>query len=336
MLDGPAVKDTVFEWLKRIHHSPNTVDQEFALVDLKGYSIPYWVTSLDAHTVWKGLVRREGRNSLKNSTGADFLAENGEFRRTYRWAVSARKNLCEIWGLMRLHIPKEKVLVDWDGFPLDSTFSRGRLAEEKMMIRDGQPVKSVYDRREFFDYKYANGLPILGIQISEEEALRRARLHVEQYHFRLAQSGVDYLIDFRTELEVTGVQLMHLPFWHCIYQYRPKSVLRHFMNPVSKNLIIDGSGRSIVNGELALTYNDKVVVNGIVCGIISLFFFLLGAALHPAFFLVAGFLAVVTTLSLYLSFRRSQQKSSTTLDPQKTVNSAWMTQESLEGMSRAS
>lgn len=323
VLDGVAVKETVLEWLRRIHHNPGIVDQEFVITELKGYSLPYWVTSLDAHTVWKGLVRREGRNSLKNSSGADFLGENGEFRRTYRWAVSGRKNLCEIWGLTRLHIPKEQVLVDWDGFPLDSTFSRGRLDEEKQMIRDGQPVKSVYDKREFFDYKYANGVPILGVQIGEEEALRRAKHHVEQYHYRLAQGSVDYLIDLRTELEITGVQLMHLPYWHCVYQYRPKSALRHFMRPASKNVLMDGSSRSVINGELALTYNDKVIVNGIVCGIAGILFFLMGAALHPAFFLISGFLILVAAASVYLSFRRMQQKASTTLDPKTAVANAW-------------
>src|SRR5438105_3166014 len=83
-------------------------------------------------------------------------------------------------------IPNEHIAICWDGFPLDSTFSRGRLEEEK-----DTRGKTAYERREFFEFKFANGLPILGIQVTEEEALRRARNHVEQYHFHMAELHCD-------------------------------------------------------------------------------------------------------------------------------------------------
>jgi hypothetical protein len=273
-------------------------------------------------------VRREGRNLLKNSSGADFLLEHGEFRRSYRWAISARRNPCEVWGLTRLHVPKESLLVDWDGFPLDSTFTRGRLEEEKLRA-DGQAAKSVYDKREFFDYKYANGMPILSVQINEEEALRRAKLHVELYHHRLSQLGVDYLIDLRSELEVTGVQLIHLPFWHCVYQFRPKSALRHFMRPITKNILIEGSGRAVINGELAITHNDKVYVNGIIAAISAAVFFLLGIAAHPGFLLLSLFALSISGVSLYLNNARKARHKTTTLNSKDAVVKAWATDEEL-------
>jgi hypothetical protein len=302
-LDGLAVKGLVIEWLKRLHHKPSQVEREYFVVDIKGYSLPYWVVSLEAHTAWKGLIQKRRRqHALDSGPGSSFLFEEDNFRRSYRWAISARKNICEFWGLTRLHEPRENLGIDWDGFPLDSTFSRGRL-------QDDADDRSAYDMREFFDIKYTNGLPLMGIQVSEEEALRRARTHVDTYHQRLAALNVDYLVDFRTELEVAGVQLIHLPFWFATYQYRPRTALKHFYPSPPKNLIIDGLGRGVLKGELAMVHRDKVFVNAIVCAAAAVLFFLLGAAWHPAFFLISIFALAIGGASAWVSASRSGRKT---------------------------
>lgn len=303
MVDNQTVKDAVMEWLQRMHHRPASASKEFFVVDIHGVSIPFWVTSLDVHTVWKGLVKRHSRNTLNLAPGADYLMETGQFRRSYRWAVCARSNLCERWGLTRLHEPKEKINVEWDGFPLDSTFSRGRLED-----KTESDEKNIYESREFFDYKYANGLPILGVQIDEEEALRRGRHHAELYHYRLAKLNADYLIDIRTELEIAGIQLIHLPFWHATYQYRPKTALRHFYRPRNKNILLDGSGKGILKSELAIIHRDKVWINTIVCAFIAILFFLLGTIWHPAFFLIAVFSLIVAAVSGYIASARKPKE----------------------------
>ncbi len=236
-IDAATIKAYILEWLKRIHHRPIGSENEFFVTDIRGISLPYWVISLELHTVWKGLVKRHFKSVFKSSSGSDYLMESGQFRRSFRWAVSARENLCEYWGMTRLHEPTESIVVEWDGFPLDSTMSRGRLEINE------KTEESVYNAREFFDYKYANGLAIMGIQITEEEALRRARQHAELYHYKLAKLNVDYLVDIRTEIEVAGIQLIHLPYWHGSYQYRPANALRHFYKPRPKNVLIDGYGK---------------------------------------------------------------------------------------------
>lgn len=310
LLDGPSVREAVIEWLKRIHHRPGAAEKEFVVLDIRGISLPFWITSCDVHTVWKGLVKRQGRNSLKLLPGSEYLLETGQFRRTYRWAVSARTNLCETWGVTRLHEPKEPINVEWDGFPLDSTFSRGRIDEKK----HDDEGKSIYDQREFFDYKYSNGLAITGVQVSEEEALRRAKLHCEHYHYRLANLAVDYLVDIRTEFEVAGVQLIHLPFWHATYQYRPRSYLRHFYKPKSKNVIVDGHGKGILKAELAIVHRDKVTVNAIVCAIAAVLLLLLGISIHPAFYLISVFAVLVSLASMYVASIRQQQQNDLNLE----------------------
>lgn len=297
--NAAQLKSLVTEWLKRLDHKTGA-DKEYFITNIRGLSIPYWVVSMEAHTSWKGLVRKQQRTRLDNTPGSDYLIESGQFKRNYRWAISARNNICETWGISRLHEPKESIPVEWDGFPLDSTFSRGQ-------IQETQNAKSAYDSREFFEFKFANGLPILGIQIQEEEALRRAKMHVEQYHLALSRANCDYLIDYRTETEIAGIQLIHLPFWYASYVYRPKSALRHFYRPKEKNVIVEGYNNGILAGELPIQHKDKLWVNSIVSGIATLIFLMIGMAWHSAFFLVALFGAIVTAASAYSAVAKSNE-----------------------------
>ncbi len=299
--DARAIKDLTMEWLKRLHHNPKAAEKEFWVVDIKGISLPYWIVSLEGHTHWKGLAQKSRRSALDYRPGADFLVEDGQFRRSYRWAISGRENLCESWGMTRLHEPKENINVVWDGFPLDSTMSRGQLIETE------KEQRALYESREFFDFKYANGLPIMGVEVDEKEALRRAKLHVELYHHQLAGLNCDYLTDYRTELDVAGVQLIHIPLWHARYVFKPNNPLKYFYKPKEKNVILEGYQKGILNGELAIIHNDKVWVNAIICCAATVFLFLLGAAWHPAFYLVALFSGFVSAFSVYIGMTKGHK-----------------------------
>lgn len=299
LLDAGAVKELALEWLRRLHHRPGSVDKEFFVVDVQGFSLPVWVISMEAHTAWKGLVKRQTPLQVNLTTADEHLVENGNFRRGYRWAISARTNICETWGLTRLHEPPEPIPVDWDGFPLDSTLSRGRLVSEEQ--------KSAYEARNFFEFKYANGLPILGIQVDEDEALRRAQSHVQLYHYRISSLNVDYLIDNRTEIEVAGIQLIHIPVWKVGYVYRPKNILRHFYKGKEKRLLLDGHGKGVLTGQLALVHTDKVLVNGYITSITTAVFLMLGLAWHPAFLIVSLFSLIVASISFYQSAKRKKE-----------------------------
>jgi hypothetical protein len=304
------VKDLVVEWLKRIHHSAHSVNKEYSVTGIFGASIPFWVVSMEAHTYWKGLVKRQVNPKMELSGGSSYLAETGNFRRSYRWCVSARKNICEHWGMTNLHEPQEPVSVSWDGFPLDSTFSRGRLDEKSgtRELSNGDTVDvPAYDVREYFEFKYANGLPIHAIQVDEEEALRRAKSHIQEYHLKLARLHCDILIDHRTELEIAGIQLFHLPFWYSRYVYRPRNILRHFQSPREKNVIIDGYSNGILKGELAIARQDKLWINSIITGIVSFILFFFGLIWHPSFLLISIVFLAISLTSGYLSFARKNK-----------------------------
>lgn len=305
-IDAASVKNLVQEWLKRMHHQPGAISREYFITDIQGVSIPFWVISLEAHTLWKGLVRKHGK-SLEGTNAKNFIEERGNFFRSYRWCVSSRKNIFEYWGVDKLHVPKENIRVDWDGFPLDSTFSRGRITEPKGLER------SAYDVKEFFEYKFSNGLPILDVETSDEEALRRARLHVDRYHFELAKLNVDSLLDYETIFEIAGIQLIHLPFWQATYIYSPDNFLRHIQAPKERNLVFEGYSSGVLKGELAIVRQDKLQINAIICLALSLFLMFLGIIWHPAFFLVSIFTLGVAGVSYYISSvakQRAQYESS--------------------------
>ena len=308
--DQRQVKAIFTEWIKRLHHQAENVDSEYFITEINGFSIPHWIISLEAHTMWKGLVKRQ-KAATDYGLGAAYISEDGVFRRNYRWAISARKNICENWGLTRLHEPKEQIIVDWDGFPLDSTFSRGRIDPSlgvKTSKSNNDEELSPYDVREFFEFKYSNGLPILSIQIPEDEALRRAKTHVSNYHHGIAGSNVDILIDCRHELEIAGIQLIHLPIWHARYLYQPKSILKHFHGSKERNVILEGYAGGILKGEMSIVKQDKLKINAIVCGIASIGLFVLGAAWHSAFFVVGVFAVIVAVISALMASGKKSVK----------------------------
>ena len=300
-IEPGAVKELTVEWLKRLHHRPGLVAKDFYVVDIQGFSIPHWIISLEGHTSWKGLIKKQRRFETLTPMGTDYLMEKGQFRRSYRWAISARANICETWGFSRLHKPAEDINVEWDGFPLDSTLSRGRLVD------DPANQKSAYDIRKFFEFKFSNGLPILGIQVNEEEALRRARNHVNLYHYKLAMMNADYLVDHRTELEIAGIQLIHLPFWKTSYVYNPRTALRHFIKSEEKRVIMDGYGKGILVGEIAVQHADKVLINAIVTAVFGVFFLVLAFLWHPAFYFVSGFAFIISGMSGAIAMRKKAE-----------------------------
>lgn len=298
--NSTQVKGLVLEWLKRLNHRPGATDREYFVTNISGISIPFWIVSMEVYTVWKGLVQRQHKARLDVHPGSDFLMETGQFKRNYRWAISSRTNICESFGMTRLHEPKEPVQVLWDGFPMDSTLSRGQIQEAKT-------EKTPYEVREFFDFKFANGIAVMGIQVSEEEGLRRAKTHVEQYHLELARMHVDHLIDCRTEVEIAGVQLVHLPFWYASYIYRPHSMLRYFYKSKEKHVVIEGFNNGILAGELPIHHQDKLWINTVVCGIASLIAAVTGILWHPAFLLVALFALCVAGVSAYVATVRASE-----------------------------
>lgn len=293
-IEKDHVADIFYDWVKERYHRPEKIKSEFKVLGTYGISIPYWIVSLEAHTYWSGHSQKAKTYSGQSARHeTKFVKEDGRFSRRYRWAILARKSPKEHWGLERLHQPKESVLVDWDGFPLDESMGR---------VKAGSPT--IYDAKQPFNFDHANGLPVAGIQIKEQKAIARAKDQINEYHRRVCKTKVGTLYEHRTEIEIVGIQLMHIPFWFVRYAFVPNSAFRFFTTARERRLVIGGYTSQVLEAELPLNSSDKVMTNLIVCGSASLVVLTLALIYNPLFFLVFILLVVVCMLSAWKIFAR--------------------------------
>ena len=296
--DRDQVEKSFFDWIGERYHRPERVKAEFQVLGCYGVLLPYWVISLEAHTFWSGhSVKANQYSGQPGEYGAKFVKEEGRFSRRYRWAVLARKSPKEHWGLERLHHPREMVMVDWDGFPLDE--SMGAVAEGG----------SIYDSKTTFKFEHSTGLSVAGIQIKESVAIARARDQIQEYHRRVCKTKVGTLYEHRTEIEIVGIHVVHLPFWVMRYAFIPKSVFRYFATARERRLLIQGFSQAVLEAELPLNSSDKVMTNLVVCGSLSFVSLALSVFVHPLFFFLFVIFSSVCMLSAWKIFNRDKPDS---------------------------
>jgi hypothetical protein len=291
-IDKETVEKIFANWMTQRYHRPDRVTSEFKVLGAYGVCLPYWVVSLEAHTFWSGHSEKSKQYSGQPSEyGARFVKEEGRFSRRYRWAVLARKSPKEHWGLERLHQPREGVLVDWDGFPLDE--SMGQAPEG---------VPSIYEGKQTFRFEHANGTNVAGIQIKESMAIARAKDQIQEYHRRISKKKVGTLYDHRTEMEVVGIHVVHVPFWILRYAFVPKSAFRYFTTARERRIVVSGYSENVLEAELPLNASDKVMTNLIVCGSLSFVSLALSVFVHPLMFLLFVAFGLVCVLSAWKIF----------------------------------
>lgn len=294
-LDRDQVESTFFEWLGQRYHRPEKVKDEFKVIGVYGICLPYWVVSLEAHTFWTGHSAKAHQYSGQSAEyGARFLREEGRFSRRYRWSILARKSPKEHWGTERLHHPRENILVDWDGFPLDEA------------LGPAPEGGALYESKQVFKFDHANGLSIAGIQSKENGAIARARDQIHEYHRRMCKTKVGTLQEHRTEMEVVGIHVVHMPFWVLRYAYTPRSVFRYFTPARERRILVHGFTHTVLEAELPLNRNDKVMTNLFVCAGLTIVNLVLAVALHPLFLLLMLLFAVVSVASMVRVFGRDK------------------------------
>ena len=184
----------------------------------------------------------------------------------------------------------------WDGFPLDSTFSRGRL-DNQGAPETKTTEKSLRCERKI-DYKYSNDLAIMPVEVSEEEAIERAP-NITRYHTEIAEQNLDtHQYPHRNRHRRSSAHSS--TFWSSKYLYRPNGILRHLKPSKEKRVLIEGYTGGVLAGELAIVQEDKLKINTVVCSVLAISSF----PGHPApiypfcciFFIVVAFLV--------LTFRR--------------------------------
>lgn len=307
-LDRERVTEIFMEWISHRYHRPDKLKSEFQVLSAYGLCLPYWVVSLEAHTVWSGQSRKANDYPGQQPDYASrFLGESGRFSRRYRWAIAARKNPKEHWGLERLHNPREPVMVDWDGFPFDDT----------MGVLDASQTP-VYNLKQPFKFDLANGLKVEGIQIKESAAIARVKDQVNEYHRRICKTKVGTLHEHRTEIEVVGIHLVHIPLWFVRYAFTPKSMFRFFTPIRERRILIEGNTEKVLEAELPLNNTDKVMTNLVVTGTLAFVALATSVFFHPLFFLLFMVFGLVSVLSAWRIFGR--EKTDPELTPGKELD----------------
>ena len=168
--------------------------------------------------------------------------------------------------------------------------------------KKGNP--NIYDAKQPFNFDHANGLPVAGIQIKENKAIVRSRDQVNEYHRRLAKLKVGTLYEHRTEIEVVGIQVIHVPFWFVRYAFVPRSAFRFFTTVRERRLVIGGYTSQILEAEMPLSSSDKVMTNLIVCSGSAIFCLALAVLYNSLFFLVFLFFVLVCVFSAWRIYSR--------------------------------
>lgn len=296
-LHSDHIQKIFYDWLEQRYHRPDRIRNEFGVLGYYGVMLPFWVISLEAHTYWSGHSAKEKTYSgQSHELAAKFVKEEGRFSRRYRWAILARKSPKEHWGLERLHKPKESVMVDWDGFPLDETMG---VADE------GDPP--IYEAKMNFKFEHTGNLTLAGIQVKENQAILRARDQIMEYHRRISKTKIGSLYEHRTEVEVVGIHIVHIPFWLLRYSFAPKSIFRLFTTARERRILVQGYTKAVLDAELPLSSSDKVLTNFIVCGSLAFVSMILAVFFNPLFFFLFLILLFVASISAWKILRKEKK-----------------------------
>lgn len=296
-LHSDQIQKIFFDWIKERYHRPDKIRSEFEVLGYYGVMLPYWIISLEAHTFWSGHSPKEEKYSGQSHELADrYVKEEGRFSRRYRWAILARKSPKEHWGLERLHKPKETVMTDWDGFPLDETMGTPD---------EGDPA--IYDAKMTFKFEHTGNLTLAGIQVKESQAIMRARDQIMEYHRRISKTKIGMLYEHRTEVEVVGIHIVHIPFWLLRYSFTPKSIFRLFTTARERRILVQGYTKAVLDAELPLSSSDKILTNLIACGILAFASMILAVFFDALFFLAFLVFVFIAGMSAWKILRKEKK-----------------------------
>lgn len=286
-IHSDEIQKIFYEWIKERYHRPEKIKNEFEVLGYYGVMLPFWVISLEAHTYWSGHSAKEKNYpGQSHELAAKFVKEEGRFSRRYRWSILARKSPKEHWGLERLHKPKENIMVDWDGFPLDETMGAPD---------EGDPA--IYDAKMSFKFEHTGNLTVAGIQVRESQAILRARDQITEYHRRISKTKIGGLYEHRTEVEIVGIHIVHVPFWVLRYSFAPASIFKLFTTARERRILVQGYTKAVLDAEMPLSSADKVLTNLIVCALLAFISITVAVFINPLFFFLFLIFLMVAVFS---------------------------------------
>jgi len=259
-------------WLKKGFYKSSNLPEKVSWRKTEARVLPYWVVRCSGHTRWSGKQKRtktvgEGKNK---TTKTYWEPVSGHFDETYTWPVYAREDTTEFWGIRNIEPGRQCVFPDWGKFIF--RFGGSKKAPNKNLL-EGKMDFSIEELKKTDMHEH-----IVNGQIIQERAENNARSRIEELHQRKAESKATQVTDIDTTIDVQGVDLVYLPIWELIYDYRGKEY----------RVLVDASRQEVLSGEAPVGKWAKATIFDVIFLLIAAIFMVIGAGSDAAWGWIAG------------------------------------------------
>ncbi len=250
-LDSASLQKNCRVWMSKGFFKAADLDEAALFGKIEGLYLPFWVVNARADTYWSGMNRRTRTvgSGDNRRTEEYWVPDSGSFQENPGWVIYARANLDEYYGLGALNPGETSTSADWGGFAID--LGLGDKESAGIDLATGKKPFSV---------DVAKGLTIINGQIAQEQAEDRAKAQIVGYHREKAEAKVDRLTDCDTTVQVERTELIYAPMWFVEYKYKGKTY----------RMLLEGYKGRVISGEAPVGKWDKVVVSGIIGGLVAI------------------------------------------------------------------
>ena len=248
--DRQKVHQSVLEWMGSGWLKAADLAERATITNFDGVVLPFWVVKTSARTFWSGRNKKTRSVGSGDNRRSETYWEpvSGDFSRDYQWAVFAREDEEAFWGLEALNPGARSVQADWGrfflGFGLGSRQSRGTTLLEGV---------------EKFDLGQVAGMKVYNGQVPQTRAEENARAQIVARHRQEAERLADRITDCDTTLEISGVDLVYVPLWQIVYQYRGRTY----------RILASGHDGQVIAGQAPVGKWDKVVILSAIMAVLA-------------------------------------------------------------------
>lgn len=260
-------------WMKEGFFKAKDLPLRAVFGKIESLFLPFWVVHAQVITFWSGMNQRTRTVGSGKYAHTETYWEpaSGSIQDELGWVVYARSNMNEYFGLTALNPGGTATVADWGGFALG--MGLGNKTSEGIDLTTGKTL---------FQAELAKGMKIVNGQITQAQAEERARAQITAYHRRLVNKKVDQVTNCTTTIVVEKTELIYAPLWFVDYSYKGKNY----------RMLVEGHKGRIITGEAPVGKWDKVVVSGIVGGLVTIVSGLAGYYINapwaPYLFFVTG------------------------------------------------
>jgi len=190
------------------------------------------------------------------------------------WVVYARTDPGEFFGFWALNPGAKSTSADWGDFPLQMN-----LGSEKSEGVD------LVTGKEPFDQKLVGNIEVINGQLTDEDAKAKAENEIAAFSRKKIADEVSEVSSFDVNVNIEKADLVYLPLWSVEYTYGGKPY----------RMLVQGHTGRVLAGEAPVGKWDKVVVLGVICGLLAVGFGIAASIFNvPYLYLGTGLMILIT------------------------------------------